>query len=307
LLTGAIAYAYMWKAGKVGFRREYIWSIGIYTATDPATFAPYPGIDNPVLDCADVKDIPASFVADPFMIRAQQTWYMFFEVLNSDTDQGDIGYATSEDGLEWEYEKIVLDEPFHLSYPYVFQWDDSFYMIPESRRAFAVRLYKATNFPVEWSFVQTLLSGNYADPSLVHFEGQWWLFALEGGGTLTLHYADNLLGPFAQHPLSPLVVQDRNTARPGGRLIVAHDKPIRYAQDCEPTYGNQIRVFEIEAMTTSRYVEREITTAATLTGTGYGWNADGMHHIDLHQVEGAAWIACVDGLVMKKVAQWWPW
>jgi len=305
LLTFAIAYAYMWKTGKVGYRFEYIWSIGIYTATNPATFTPYPGVENPVLLSSDVKDIPASFVADPFMVHDSHTWYMFFEVLNTETGQGDIGYATSEDGLEWEYEKIVLDEPYHLSYPYVFRWDDSYYMIPESRRASSVRLYKALEFPVKWSFVQTLLSGNYADPSIVRQNGQWWLFVLEGGSTLTLYYAETLLGPYTEHPQSPLVVQDKNISRPGGRLIIADNKLIRYAQDCDPTYGNQVRVFEIENMTTSQFVEREITTASTLAGTGRGWNADGMHHVDLHQVGGDEWIACVDGLVLKKVVKWW--
>jgi len=32
-----------------------------------------------------------------------------------------------------------------------------------------------------------------------------------------------------------------------------------------------------------------------LKASGVGWNKDGMHHIDLHQVEQDKWIACVDG------------
>ena len=39
---------------------------------------------------------------------------------------------------------IVLAEPFHLSYPYVFEWQGSHYMIPESGAAKSVRLYRAS-------------------------------------------------------------------------------------------------------------------------------------------------------------------
>lgn len=36
---------------------------------------------------------------------------------------GDIGVAESSDGgATWSYLGIALDEPWHLSYPFVFQW-----------------------------------------------------------------------------------------------------------------------------------------------------------------------------------------
>jgi hypothetical protein len=40
--------------------------------------------------------------------------------------EGEIGLATSEDGLKWDYKQVVLNEPFHLSYPYVFEWQVRF-------------------------------------------------------------------------------------------------------------------------------------------------------------------------------------
>ena len=72
----------------------------------------------------DVSDVPARFVADPFMLQDEGTWYMFFEVMNTRTNRGGIGLATSNDGLKWTYKRIALDEPFHLSYPHVFKWQD---------------------------------------------------------------------------------------------------------------------------------------------------------------------------------------
>lgn len=50
--------------------------------------------------------------------------YMFFETKNSITMQGDIGVARSTDkGASWEQLGIALDEGWHLSYPYVFDYN----------------------------------------------------------------------------------------------------------------------------------------------------------------------------------------
>src|SRR5690348_9959234 len=96
------------------------WSIGIYAGGSPLGLGAPRNLRNPVLSREHVSDVPAVFVADPFMISARDAWYMFFEVLNWRTDKGEIGLATSEDGMAWHYQQIVLAEPFHLSYPYVF-------------------------------------------------------------------------------------------------------------------------------------------------------------------------------------------
>ncbi|NQW05295.1 MAG: hypothetical protein HQ485_14915, partial [Acidobacteria bacterium] len=56
------------------------WSIGIYTGADPLTLEAPRGLVNPVVTARHVTDAPARFVADPFMLRADSTWHMFFEV-----------------------------------------------------------------------------------------------------------------------------------------------------------------------------------------------------------------------------------
>ena len=49
--------------------------------------------------------------------------YMFFETKNPITSQGDIAAAVSEDaGVTWQQLGVVLDEEWHLSYPYVFTY-----------------------------------------------------------------------------------------------------------------------------------------------------------------------------------------
>jgi hypothetical protein len=157
--------------------KEHVWSIGIYSGESPVDLKPAKGIRNPVLTGKSVSDVPALFVADPFMVRAGRTWYMFFEVMNRQSRKGEIGVATSRDGLHWKYQQIVLAEPFHLSYPYVFGWENDYYMVPESFQAGAARLYRAVEFPTRWSFIGDLLTGPYfADSSVLRFDDRWWLF-----------------------------------------------------------------------------------------------------------------------------------
>src|ERR1043166_1230989 len=157
-------------------RFQKSWSIGIYAGESPLHLLPDKRIVNPVLTRADVTDIPASFIADPFMIRAGDTWHMFFEAKNIVSKNGEIGLALSKDGLAWHYQQIVLAEPFHLSYPYVFEHVGEFYMIPETLHAKHVRLYKATSFPFHWTPTADLLPGAFADPSIFFFAGKWWMF-----------------------------------------------------------------------------------------------------------------------------------
>ncbi len=274
------------------------WSIGIYEGDSPLRLFPHGGVSNPVLTCRDVSDVAASFIADPFMISAAGGWYMFFEVLNKQSGKGEIGLAQSRDGLSWAYQKIVLAEPFHLSYPYILKWRDDYYLIPETLGAGAVRLYKAASFPFSWVHVADLIEGACADPSIVRFKGRWWMFTCTTPSehhTLRLYCADELRGEWFEHPSSPIVVADARRARPAGRIVAYNNRIIRYAQDCYPRYGTNVRAFEVNELTTATYTERESEDSPVLTATGRGWNGRGMHHLDPHLTSNGRWLACVDG------------
>jgi hypothetical protein len=285
------------KRGLPFVSTQGVWSIGILEGPSPFQLTAPKTIKNPILTHEDVTDIEAELVADPFMVINDSKYYMFFEVLNKITQQGDIGLASSSDGLNWDYEKIILDEPFHLSYPYVFSWEGEHYLIPESNADFSIRLYKATNFPTQWEFVGTLLKGfNFVDPSIFRFGGKWWLFfSLQSNDILYLYYADDLMGPWIHHPKSPLLKKNPDISRPGGRVLVLDNKVFRFAQDDYPTYGNQLNVFEITELNSLSYKEKPLDENPLLQGSGTGWNADGMHHIDVQSLDDKRWLAVVDG------------
>ena len=271
-------------------------SIGIYRGPSPFELHDPEDISNPILTGKDVTDIDAKFVADPFLAVEDGRFYVFFEVLNRATSQGDIGYAESGDGIKWEYKSIVIDEPFHLSFPYVFKWEDSHYLIPESHHDLSIRLYRATSFPGEWKFVKSILNGeHYVDPSIFRYDNTWWLFySNPQNDALNLYYSDELMGNWLPHPMNPIVKSNKHISRPGGRVLVHDGHLYRFTQDDEPSYGIQVFAFEITQLSITTYREKLVSESPVVTMTGKGWNASGMDHVDAHFVNGS-WIAAVDG------------
>lgn len=248
----------------------------------------------------DITEAPAGTVADPFMLAVGKSWFMFFELTNMFNNKGEIALATSRDGFAWKFEQIVLSESFHMSYPYVFEWRGDFYMVPETGRNKSVRLYKADRFPTDWTCVATLLQGSrFADTSLFRFDDRWWLFTDAGADArspmLRLYFADELLGPWKEHPSSPLANGDSHGSRPGGRVTVIDGTPYRFAQYGYPVYGTELRAFEIYELSTTNYGEKQVGDKPILGPGTDSWNRHGMHHIDPHQLADGSWLACVDG------------
>lgn len=280
--------------------RHALWSIGIFGGPSPLELAPLADITNPVVTRDSLTDVSASFVADPFLFQVGNGWHLYYELLNRANGRGEIALSTSADLKTWTYEGVVLAEPFHLSYPLVFEWEGERYMIPEANQTRSVRLYKATEFPHRWTHVHTLLSDDrYADSTIFRHENRWWLFTqtspLGKNDNLRLFYADSLFDEWTEHPLSPLVENDVHGARPAGRVIRHGDHLLRFAQDCASRYGLRVFAFEITTLTPTEYAERPASTNPVATGSGSGWNASRMHHVDAHQLPDGNWIAAVDG------------
>ena len=279
---------------------EKKWSIGVYNGNTPFKLTTPTNLNNPVLTAADVTDIPADFVADPFVVKENLSWYLFFEVKNRRRGRGEIGVAVSEDGRCWTYKQIVLRERFHLSYPDVLKFNGEYYLIPESFHAKSIRLYKAIEFPYQWTYLTTLVKGKFVDPTIFNHEGKWWLFtANPKHKNLYLYYSDSLLGPWTRHPKSPLI-KNSHHASPAGRILIHEGRLYRFAQDVLPVYGNQVWAFEITKLTTTEYKEKKVPENPVIKASGSGWNKDGMHTYNLLQLGHDRWFAVVDGFYFEK-------
>lgn len=277
---------------------RYKWSIALYRGASLLALKPLDPSGQPSLTAKQVTDTPACAVADPFLLRWEAGLYLFFEIVNATTGRGEIAYATSPDGVRWDYAGIVLREAFHLSYPQVFGWNGEVYMIPETRQAGQIRLYRAEPFPHRWRWIATLAEGPYADATIHHDGSWWWLFAQRGLDELCLFLADTPLGPWHPHPASPLWPGNRARTRPGGRLQLDQGRLLRFAQDAWPSYGSCLRAYHVQCLDPEHYHEQECTESPIFQATRSGWNALAMHHLDAIRWDDGDWLAVVDGATL---------
>lgn len=271
---------------------ETVWAIGVYAGQSPFELQSAPDVNNPVLAPRDTAGA-ADTLAHPFMMIESDRFHLFFTAKNSADGTGAIGHAESVDGRQWTYRGAVLRETWALSYPCVFKWRDAYYLVPESKDD-VIRLYRTTRFPDRWERVTELIKGDkLVSPSVVRHGGAWWMFLGSGNATARLFRASELTGPWMEHPRSPIVANDPNSARPAGRPLSLEGRLYRLAQGCEPTYGNAVRAFKITVLTATDYAEKPVEKPLVQASSA-GWNAAAMHHVDAHRLNDGSWIAVVD-------------
>ena len=50
----------------------------------------------------------------------------------------------------------VIEEKFHLSYPFIFRFKNKYYLIPDSSSNFDIRIYLSNQFPFKWRLYKIL-------------------------------------------------------------------------------------------------------------------------------------------------------
>lgn len=208
---------------------------------------------------------PVTIVADPFLFIYNNTLFLFYE-LKRNYSPGIICMTSTSDFVHWTQPFIVLEEKFHLSYPFVFEDSGSIYMIPETSDVGDIRLYKADNINLNhFSFYKTILKKKvveseigYADSSIYKKDGLYYLVTSierNRNNKLYLYTSDTLLGPYKVHPCSPICSSSKY-GRNGGSFVEDNNGNLyRVAQDCGNRYGENIHVFQIDLISSLKYEE----------------------------------------------------
>ncbi|KAJ9545455.1 hypothetical protein OSB04_025162 [Centaurea solstitialis] len=298
---------------------EGSWGIGVFYGDSPFELKPIEHMNvwvnksaawpvaNPIVTCGSVTEsgYPSNFVADPFLYIQGDALFLFFETKNSITMQGDIGVARSLDnGASWEQMGIALDEDWHLSYPYVFDYNGQIYMMPEGSKKGDLRLYRAVEFPLKWKLEKVILKRPLIDSFIMKYESRYWLFGSDHSrigtkknGELELWYSNSPLGPWKPHKKNPVYNTGKDSgARNGGRPFVYNGNVYRLGQDDGETYGRRVRVFKIELLTPNNFREVEVDLGFEKPTKGRNaWNGARSHHLDVQQLPSGKWIAVSDG------------
>lgn len=213
-----------------------------------------------------------SYWADPFVLSKDGKHHIFFEEYFYATRRGVISHVCIDDlkpgqTLRDLPAKVIIDQPHHLSYPFIFSHNGAIFMMPESSAAERVEIWQATNFPHEWTRVATPLSGiAAADTSLLEHDGRWWLFTnIDRSGVgdhrselHVFHAPDPIAGPWTPHPANPVVSDARCGRMAGGFLRAADGRPIRCGQVQGRKYGERVSYRLITELSETRYAEEPI-------------------------------------------------
>lgn len=204
------------------------------------------------------------FWADPFVAERNGRKFIFFEELSPETHRGHLAaMEVHEDGQIGEPINVLVRDQ-HLSYPFLFEYEGSLFMVPECGSSGRVEVLRCERFPDRWEPYAVLLDGVAAfDPTLVEHDGLWWMFVtIQHDGNswndeLNLFYATDPFGEWAPHALNPVKL-DVRAARPAGALFRENGKLYRPGQDCSGRYGRAISIHEVRRMTPDEYEEVEV-------------------------------------------------
>ncbi len=191
---------------------------------------------------------PLRFTADPFGLWKDGLLHIFLEAYDYRTKRGEIELLILDESLSLVERGVVLREPWHLSYPFVFEADGEIWMLPEGYRSGHLTLYRATDFPRRWEPERRFVFPEAAiDATPVRAQDGWWMFYTPPApkpwrtSALKLARADHLLGQWERCGDTPILI-NRGGARMGGTPVWMGDTLLLPTQDCRDTYGGAISI-----------------------------------------------------------------
>jgi hypothetical protein len=239
-----------------------------------------------------VQNDSTVFLADPFFVKEKDTFYVFFEHQKTKSN-ADIGLLTSVDGKNYQYRGTVLTQKFHLSYPQVFKYRNAFYMVPESKQANAVLLYKAHRFPYDWRVCDTLISDvQLVDPTIYLSDSLNIMVATDYAKNMYVYRADSLFGKWQLHPKPIALIGTESRA--GGRFFADKKGLILPVQDFSRGYGCGLSLYRFSFQNGNYTVKREKKNFLTAKVNIKEFNA-GMHHLDIQRLYANHYYYVYDG------------
>lgn len=212
------------------------------------------GIENIYNKYTIVKNRFLSWCADPFPIEYEGELYIFAELFKFVGCKGVIAYTKkTKNGFDkW---KIIIEEPYHLSFPNIYKYNNKYYMCPESNEAKEIYIYECIEFPDKWKKKNVLVRGGHYCDTVFFAKGRK-IYGITYNLNGNLEMFDCYNGcSFSKGQLNVTSVYDN---RPAGQIFI--DKKygnVLVSQIGEPKYGSGL-VFKEISLSWPDYNEREI-------------------------------------------------
>jgi len=208
------------------------------------------------------------FWADPHIVTMDKNYFIFIEEYIYNQSKGHIAVIKMDKDGNHDYLGKVLEKDYHLSYPFVFEFENNFYMIPETESNKNIELYKCVDFPKKWEYHGEIMNNVSAvDTTIFNHDNKWWMFTgikenigSSNSDELFLFHSDNpLTDKWEPHSKNP-IISDVRQARPAGKIFSFKDKLYRPSQNSSKFYGYGISINQINNITKNEYEETSITS-----------------------------------------------
>lgn len=227
------------------------------------------------------------YFADPFLFVRNGETFCFVEDFPDSEGKGVISVLKLTDGGASCMGRVI-EEDFHLSFPFPFEYDGQIWICPESHQSGQIRIYRCKKFPLEWEPHSIAMDGVSAvDTMIFPSDGRWWMLTnidpgvgAETFSELHLFSASAPVGAeWVAHPMNPVLV-DPQFARNAG-MLKDGARLFRVSQErAFGSYGVSASISEITQLTLTGYREELKVTLQPEFRAGL----TGMHHF--HSVDG---------------------
>ena len=222
------------------------------------------------------------WVADPIVFEYSSRVYVFAEYYSYWRMKGCIAVSEIKNKKLTKW-KIIIKEPFHMSYPFVFVHNGSFYMIPETNGSNSLRLYESKDFPYRWKFVKDIITDvKWVDTTLCYENG------MVVGYTRAHNNPDKDLKIVFDSELNIVSLQEIvktkievDSYRCGGNIFLFNNEMIHPCQDESKGYGSGLifRHYEVAhnlEVSVDRFCPKDIRTDSDMNWIGiHTYSANG--------------------------------
>ncbi len=219
-------------------------------------------------------------VADPFLYVHNQELYIFVEVLSNGKGEIHVGRLVND---QIQYLGLALENEYHLSFPFIFEYGTEILMIPESCESERISAYSSKKFPGNWEESYVLLDNVLAvDSFVINHNNMWYLFTNLSSGVIENFSAelwifiseDPILQDWRLHSSSPITM-DGMKARNGG-FFKKDGELFRVSQIPKfSKYGFGISLNRITELTPTTYQEEKFVEYLG----GFFKGQTGNHHL----------------------------
>lgn len=185
--------------------------------------------------------------ADPILFKKGTDTFLFTEAFNKKKQKGYLAISRMENE-EFSVPQIIMKRPFHLSYPCVFEYENTAYMIPETGQNGTLELWKGSDDLTKWEKVCVLLSHvRFADTTVYIEDGKVYLFSYEEAEKYKTHIF--LLDMNSCHIREiEEITHSENIYRPAGKFYTESGRLFRPVQYNVNSYGEKILINEVNSI-----------------------------------------------------------